>query len=233
MVVVGASNAVFDVAGFTLAQRTTPNRSRVAFLGLIDSLANGGVAAGGLAAPVLIAVLDVRGTLIATGVILPAVALALWPALRRLDESGSVDLRVAALVRSVPLFTPLSLATVEHLAEVLEPATFAPGEWVMREGEVGDRFVIVDEGAVEVLQGDRRLHVLGPGAGVGEIALLRDIPRTASVRALDEVRAWTLARADFLEAVTGSPTSLATATQLVDARLAGPDTRGIRGPEAS
>ncbi len=121
MVVIGTANALLDVAAFTLAQRTAPNASRVAVMGLIDSVANAGVALGGILAPVLIAVLGVEGALIATGLILPVVAVALWPGLRRVDE-GTVGASVqTGLLRGVPLFAPLSLATVEYLAGELRP----------------------------------------------------------------------------------------------------------------
>jgi hypothetical protein len=218
MVLVGTANAVLDVAGFTLAQRTTPNRNRVAFLGLFVSVANGGVAIGGLLAPILLVSLGTLGALVAAGVILPVTTLVLWPFFRRVDETGTVDLRRVALVRGVPLFAPLSLATVEHLAESLVPTTFAAGGWLMREGEVGDRFVIVEAGEVEVLQGGVALRHLGPGEGIGEIALVHDIPRTASVRAVGAVTAWALDRESFLTAITGTAASLRRATSLADER---------------
>lgn len=222
MVAIGTSNALLDVAGFTLAQRTTPNDRRVAVLGLLDFAANAGAALGGIVAPVLIAWLGLQGAIIATGLILPVAAAASWPTLRRVDEGATDSSRQAQLVRAVPLFAPLSLATVEYLAGSLRPVAFAAGESIMREGEVGDRFVIIDAGEAEVLQGGRRLRTLGAGDGIGEIALLRDIPRTASVRAIVDVRAWALDREAFLEAVTGNAVSLGAATSLVDERLATP-----------
>ena len=222
MVAIGTSNALLDVAGFTLAQRTTPNDRRVAVLGLLDFAASAGAALGGIVAPVLIAWLGLQGAIIATGLILPVAAAASWPTLRRVDEGATDSSRQAQLVRAVPLFAPLSLATVEYLAGSLRPVAFAAGESIMREGEVGDRFVIIDAGEAEVLQGGRRLRTLGAGDGVGEIALLRDIPRTASVRAIVDVRAWALDREAFLEAVTGNAVSLGAATSLVDERLAAP-----------
>ena len=221
MVVVGTSNAVLDVAGFTLIQRLTPNDRRVALLGLVDSVANGGVAAGGVVAPVLVEVAGVQGALIATGLILPVTALALWPFLRRVDEAGTVDLHRVGRIRGLPLFAPLSLATVEHLAETLESVSFPAGGWLMREGEVGDRFVIVEAGEVDVIQGGVTLRRLGPGEGVGEIALVHDIPRTASVRAVDAVTAWALDRESFVSAVSGTPDSLRRATSIADERRLG------------
>lgn len=222
MVAIGTSNALLDVAGFTLAQRTTPNDRRVAVLGLLDFAANAGAALGGIVAPALIVWLGLQGAIVAAGLILPIAAVASWPTLRRLDEGATDSSRQAQLVRAVPLFAPLSLATVEYLAGSLQPVAFAAGASIMEEGEVGDRFVIIDAGEAEVLQGGRRLRTLEAGDGVGEIALLRDIPRTASVRAIADVRGWALDREAFLEAVTGNAVSLGTASNLVDERLAAP-----------
>ena len=217
---VGVSNALIDVSGFTLIQRMTPNASRISVLGIIDSVANGGVAIGGLVAPILIEVLGIRGALIASGLILPIVAVLFSPFLRGMAEGGVGGARRVELFRGEPLFAPLSLATVEHLAAALAPVAFDDGAWIMREGESGAYYILIDTGAVEVSQEGRVVRTLGPGGGVGEIALMRDVPRTASVRAVGPVTAFSLDRADFLEAVTGHATSRAVATSRVDAHLA-------------
>lgn len=227
MAAIGLSNAVLDVSGYTLAQRTTPNASRVALLGLIDGVANLGPALGGIIAPLLIATIGTPSALIVTGTILPIVALVTWPAVRRLDEGGPVAARRVALIRGQPLFAPLSLATVEHLAGTLAPVRFDDGEWLIREGEAGDRYLLIDSGSVEVVQGDRSLRTLGPGSGIGEIALLRDVPRTASVIARGAVSGYTLDRASFLEAVLGHAASHAAAHDLSDAHLRADGARAV------
>lgn len=219
MVVIGISNALIDVAGFTLAQRTSPNDSRVAVLGLLDSAANAGVALGGILAPVLIAWLGIRGALVVTGSILPVAALLVWPVLRKVNEGGAGLAERSERIRGVPLFAPLSLATVDYLAARLEPFAAADGDWLMREGEAGDRFYLIDTGDIEISQGGRTLRTLGPGAGVGEIALLHDVPRTASVQARGPVTGYALDRAAFVEAVTGHSASHTLAMTLVDERL--------------
>lgn len=225
MAAIGLSNAVLDVSGYTLAQRTSSNASRVALLGLIDGIANLGPALGGIVAPLLIAAVGTAGALIATGAILPVVALITWPATRRLDEGGPVAARRVTLLRGQPSFAPLSLATVEHLAACMTAVRFADGEWLMREGDIGDRYLLVDAGKVEVIQQERSVRELGPGSGVGEIALLRDVPRTASVVARGSVAAYSLDRASFLEAVTGHGASHAAARSVADEHLAADATR--------
>ena len=220
MLVVGVSNTLIDVAGFTLVQRTTPNASRVAVLGLIETVAAIGPALGGIVAPVLIEAFGIQAALVVSGAILPIAAAALWPFLRRVDEGGSALASRVALIRRVALFAPLSLASVEHLASRLEPMDVDTGTWLMREGEPGDRFVIIEQGRVEITQAGHVVRIQGPGAGIGEIALLEHIPRTASARAVEPVEAMTLDRASFLEAVTGHASSQSLAASLVHARLA-------------
>ena len=229
MVAIGVANAILDVSGFTLAQRTTPNDRRVAFLGLVDSAANGGIALGAIAAPVLLAVLPLREALVVTGLILPVTAVAMWPFLRRVPEDGVVDQGQAALLRTVPLFAPLSLATLEHLAGAMTPVTFREGEALMVEGEAGDRFIVVDTGVAEIRQGGRLVRVVRHGEGAGEIAMLRDVPRTATVVATEPIEGFALDRASFLEAVTGSPRSFRVATTVVDARLEGDASAAVGG----
>jgi CRP-like cAMP-binding protein len=96
---------------------------------------------------------------------------------------------------------------------------FEDGEYLIREGEAGDQYLIVSSGEVEVSQGRRALRRLGPGSGVGEISLLRDVPRTASVRALGPVSAYALERGDFLAAVTGHSAARSVADTIIDERL--------------
>lgn len=220
MLAVGISNALLDVSGFTLLQRLTPNESRVGVLGLFDSVANGGVAIGGVLAPLLIELLGIRGALIATGAMLPAAAILTWPLLRRVDEGGPAGARRVELLRADPLFAPLSLATVEYLASCLEPVAFDDGAWLMREGEPGRDYILIERGAVEVSQAGRPVRRMGAGDGVGEIALLHDVPRTASVQAVGPVAAFSLEQGAFLEAVTGHAASRATAAARAQERLA-------------
>jgi hypothetical protein len=198
---------------------------RVSALGLIDSAANAGPALGGLVAPALIAGIGTQGALVVSGAILPIAALLAWPRLRRLDEGGPAAARRVELLRAQPLFAPLSLATIEHLAGSLQPVTYAPNAWLMREGDPGDRYLLIDRGEAEVTRLGEVIGRLGPMEGAGEIALVNDIPRTASVRTISEVDAFALDRRDFLEAVTGHAASEARAHHLVDERLAADQAR--------
>jgi CRP-like cAMP-binding protein len=128
--------------------------------------------------------------------------------------------RQQQLVDGVPMFGPLSLAAKERLAAKLLPLDLPEGAAIVRAGEVGDRFYLIDSGTVRVglEYGEKQS---GPGDYFGEIALLRDVPRTATVTAVSSARLYTLERADFLAAVTGHALAEAAAHEVVDARLAG------------
>jgi hypothetical protein len=220
MAAVGLSNAVLDVAGFTLLQRMTPNASRVAVFGVLDSVAAAGPALGGLLAPVLIAAWGIQGALVATGVILPVAALLALPRLRNVGVGSPEAVRREELIRRQPLFAPLSLATVEHLSSSLSPVRFEPGTWLMREGDPGDDYMLIETGEAQVSRFGQIVGELGPGDGLGEIALLHDVPRTASVMALTPISAFSLDRESFLEAVTGTASSYASARTIASDHLA-------------
>jgi CRP-like cAMP-binding protein len=129
----------------------------------------------------------------------------LLPLMRGIDEGGPAGARRVALIRAQPDFAGLSLAAVEHLAGSLVPVTYEDGATVIREGAPGSDYILIDSGVAEVSQDGLPIRTLGPGAGVGEIALLLDTPRTASVTAVGPVAAFRLDRAAFLAAVSGLP----------------------------
>jgi predicted MFS family arabinose efflux permease len=220
LAIVGMSNALLDVTGFTLLQRSTPNDARIGVMGILESLAAAAAAAGGLLASGLVSWLGIGGALVAAGAILPLAATITLPALRRAESRADPHEAESKLLRADPLLGLLSLSIVEELATVLEPADFEPGAFLIREGEAGDRYLIIASGEVEISQAGIVLGRLGPGHGVGEISLLRDVPRTASVRAVGPVTAFALGREAFLSAVTGHSTVRTAADTIVTEHLA-------------
>jgi CRP-like cAMP-binding protein len=119
----------------------------------------------------------------------------------------------------VSFFGPLPFATVEHLASVLRSATYEPGDVIIREGDAGECFYLIAAGRARASRGGRQLSEMGAADSFGEIALLRRIPRTASVTAISRLHVWILDREEFLAAVTGSPESVESADAVVSARL--------------
>ena len=217
--VTGVSNAVLDVAGFTLLQRTVPNESRLAVFGLFEGLIGLGVALGSVAAPILLAVLGTQGALVATGAILPILAVVTWPRIFRTDSEVVVPERQVALLRAIPFFAPLPMTALERLAGAAVPVAFADGETLMAQGEPGDRFIVIESGTVDVSADGQFIRACGPGNGIGEIALLRRVPRTATAIARSPVTAYAIGNEAFLDAVA-TPASSAAAAQLVGQRLA-------------
>ncbi len=216
--VTGVSNAVLDVAGFTLLQRSVPNESRLAVFGLFEGLIGAGVALGSLTAPILLTVFGPQGALVVAGAILPVLALATWPRIARTDSEVVVPERQLALLRMIPFFAPLPMTALERMAGAAVPVNFAAGEVLMTQGEPGDRYIVIEDGAVDVVGDGRLLRKCGPGNGIGEIALLRRVPRTATAIARSQVSGYALDAAAFLDAVA-APASSAAAALVIRERL--------------
>jgi MFS family permease len=217
--IVGAANSVEDVSGFTLLQRAIQDDALSGVLGLIWGAAMGALALGSIATPLLVRELGARAAFVIVGFLLPVLTIAGFRRMRALDAKAAPS-RQQLLVDDVPMFTPLSLAAKERLATKLVPLDVPAGETVVRAGDVGDRFYIVDSGTVRIGLGNGEKDS-GAGEYFGEIALLRDVPRTATVTAATETRLYALERADFLAAVTGHALAEAAAEEVVDTRLAG------------
>jgi predicted MFS family arabinose efflux permease len=223
--VIGVANTVVDVAALTLLQRAVDDAVLARVFGVLESLLVGTIGLGSILAPLLVAGLGVRGALVATGGLLPFCVALLWTRLQKLDAKAVVPEQALELLRGIEIFAPLPAPTLERLARRLTPLPVAAGETVFREGDAGDRFYVVGAGRFVVSAGDVRLRELGPGDFFGEIALLRDVPRTATVSAAEEGELFALGRDDFLAAVTGSAASAEAADAVVGARLAGAPSR--------
>ena len=216
---IGISNIVEDVAGFTLLQRTTPSEVLSRVFGVVHSLFFATVAVGAILAPRLVDAIGVRWSLVAVGAVLPVLALATRVPLVRLDDASVDHHRELELLRTIPIFSPLSAPVLEGLAGRLHLVRVGAGEAIVRQGEPGDRFYVVAAGEVEVAIDGRAQARQGPGEHFGEIALLRDVPRTATVTARTAAELFALERDDFLAAVTGHSGSAEAAEAVVGARL--------------
>ena len=216
---VGAGNSVLDVSGFTLVQRVVDDRVLARVFGVLETLVFLTVGVGGLLAPLIVAGVGTRGALIVTGAVLPTLALLAWRRLGVLDEATAVPVRELELLRRVRLFDPLPAPQLERLARRLEPVNAAAGETIVRQGEPGDRFYIVRSGEVVVSANGTTVAALGAGDCFGEIALIENTPRTATVGARTDTELFALEREDLVEAVSGSVRSAETASALVQERL--------------
>jgi hypothetical protein len=216
---VGAGGTIVGVAGDTLLQRAAPPDLLARVFGAVDGLVLVALAIGSLGAPFLIETIGVRGALIVTGAFLPALAALTWTRLVAIDAAAAVPERQVELLRGSPIFAPLDPATLEALAVRLRPRRIDAGQPVFAQGDAGDEYYLVDAGRLAVAVDGETIATLTEGDGFGEIALLRDVPRTATVTALEETSLYALERDDFLAAVSGHAHSRAAAESLVTSRL--------------
>ena len=216
---VGVGETLVEVAGPTLLQRSVPDRVLARVFGALEALIITTIGIGGLLAPLLIELLGIRGAFVASGALLPVLAAVFWRRLSALDRAHPAPARQVALLRSVSMFATLPEPTQEQLAAKLVPVRVPAGRQIFAQGDPGDRFYVVADGTVEVLVDGGTVSVLGPSGFFGEIALVRDVPRTATVRAKSDAELYSLERDDFVAAVTGHARSAAAADAVIATRL--------------
>jgi hypothetical protein len=220
LTVVGIANTIVDVAAFTLLQRAVPDEVLARVFGVLQSVLYGTIGLGSVVASALVAGLGARAALIVTGAFLPVVALVTYRRLLAIDRTvAAPDPGRLELLQSNPIFAPLPLPVLERLASSLAPVHIEAGATLFRQGDHGDRFYLVHAGELEILLDGESPKVEGPGGSLGEIALLRDIPRTGTVRARTDSDLYALEREEFLAAVTGHAESEDAAEAVVGARL--------------
>ena len=215
----GAAHALFDVAGKTLLQRTAPPEVLARVFGVLEALMMAGIALGSILAPLFVHLGGARAVILGTGVLLPLLAMVAAKRLYTLDASANVPVVEIGLLRSLPLFSVLSPPALEGLAHNLEPITAEAGTAIVTQGDEGDRYYAIAEGELEVLVDGNRVNTIGRGDGFGEIALLHDVTRTATVSALTAVKLYALEKEPFLEVLTGHPVAHSTAHDMAQEYL--------------
>ncbi len=222
LAIAGVARTVLDVGGRTILHRAVPAALHGRVFGMLEGAEMLGLAVGSLAVPLLVAIVGSGGAVIVVGCLLIVVPVLTTPALRAIERVGvPLDVELG-VVRSCPLFTMLGPPVLEDVARALTRVEAPSGELIVREGDVGDEFFLVEAGELRVFIDGAYVRTLGPGDGFGEIALLHEGIRTATVRSSSEVTLYVLQRAPFLEAVTGSRQAHRTARELVEQRLAVP-----------
>ena len=221
LAVVGAGNAVLDIAGFTLIQRGIDDAVLARVFGVFEVLVIAALGAGSIVGPLLVDQLGPRSALVVAGSILPVLTIFTFPRLRAIDGAVVIPERQLRMLQSIPLFSPLPPTTLERLAAHLAPVAAVAGTELVREGDAGDLFYVVEAGHVEVTRAGCRVTDLGPGDYFGEIALLRDVPRSATCTAKTNVELYTIDRERFVSAVTGNSTSASEIESVIHRRLGG------------
>jgi hypothetical protein len=220
LAVAGGARATFDVAGRTLLQRIARPDLLARVFGLLEGVQMAAFAVGSLLAPILVGLGGLGLAFTTMAVLLPVFAVAAGRSLLDIDRHATVPVVEVALLRSLQLFAALPPPTIESLARSLEPVTLPAGAEVLREGDAGDRFYVIADGEVEVVREGKVVATRARGEGFGEIALMYDVQRTASIRTRTSVQLYALDRDTFLVAVTGHAPSQRAARELADARLA-------------
>ncbi len=199
----GMAGTVAQAAGDTVLQRATPDRLMSRVLGAYEALTGTAYMVAALVPAILIASLGVRTVLVLGAAVAPLVVISCWPGLLQLDRDLDVDDERLKLVSGVPWLHTGSLAEQDRLAALLEEQAASGGEVILYQGETGVRFYILRSGAVRVLVDGREVSHLSSGDWFGEVALLSDIPRTATVQATDDSVLLSLADDDFHRALAG------------------------------
>jgi hypothetical protein len=220
LVIVGSAGlAIVDICGRTMLQRSVRDEILARVFGLQEGLGMAGLAAGAVLVPILVGVFGLVGAVVAVGAILPVFVALRWPRLSDLERGAGVPAREISLLRAGTIFRPLPAPALEAVARRAVWVDVSDGERLITQGDPGDRFYVLAAGSLRVERDGTRLRdVTEPGEGVGEIAILRDVPRTASVFANRPSTLLAIDRAPFLAAVTGHPDAHAAADAVVAAR---------------
>jgi MFS family permease len=227
LAVVGAGNALVDLGYFTLFPRLLPDEVLARVFGALESLVALAVGLGSILTPLLIHLFGIRGALVAIGLLTPAVVALAWSRLVKIDERLGAQADIIERLREVAMLRPLPVSTIEHLARNVREERVEPGETVIEQGQVGDSFYVIVAGEVEVRKNGSLLRVLSDGDSFGEIALLRDVPRTTTVRARTPLALYALDRRHFVPTVSGYSLSAVEAETVVETRLAASAARPV------
>ena len=220
---IGVGYTIVEVAAKTLLQRLGSDETLGRVIGSLEAARMAAMAIGSISASAIVALLGTRGALIALAAVLPLFVILFWTRLRAFEVGAPVAEGNYTLLRENSIFTPLPVATLERISHDLIPVAVQTGEEVITQGDQGDRFFLIEEGEVEVFEDGDFCRAEGPGESFGEIALLRDVPRTATVRTKVPTRLLALERDQFIAAVTGHQRSHQVAHTVVDARWTSPE----------
>ena len=219
---IGIGYTFIEVAAKTLLQRLGSDETLGRVVGSIEASRLAAMAIGSISAAAIVALLGTRGALLTLAALMPLFVILCWTQLRSFEVGAPVAEGHFRLLRENSIFAPLPVATLERISHDLSPVPAAAGEEVITQGDWGDSFFLIEEGEVEVFENGVFRRTEGAGESFGEIALLHDVPRTATVRATVPTRLLALERDQFISAVTGHHRSSQAASTVIDARWTSP-----------
>lgn len=220
MSVLGIGITYAIVSGRTLLQRSASGRSLDLLVGINALIAVAITGVAGLVAAELNAAIGVRGTLQVSGGL--AILGASYGLVRVLvvERRSPVQRDELEAIKNVDAFGPLSVAAANQLAVALTALQPAEGDVVVRQGDPGEDMFLISTGVFETTVDGQPVRTLREGDHFGEIALLFNVPRTATVRCLQTGTLWRLRREDFFRAITGNSATQQTIRAIADQRLA-------------
>src|SRR5918995_1178605 len=219
MCVIGAGNGLVDIGLYTVIPRLVPEELLARIYGALESLTALTVAIGSLITPLIIDLLGIRGALVVLGLVAPGLVVLAWRRMHAIDASITHRDEEIDVLNKVGIFRPLPMPAIDMLALHVHQVDFPAGQEIIHQGDRGDRFYVIEMGEADVIGDGHLIRTMGPGDGFGEIALLRDTPRTTTVRARTALRLYALDRPDFVSAVSGYQSSGQEADTLVHDRL--------------
>lgn len=219
MCLIGVANALVDIGLYTLPARLVPEHLLARVFGAQESLFALSVAVGSLVAPPAIGLLGVRGALVVLGLVGPTLVALAWQRLRAIDASITHRDEEIEVLQQIRMLSLLPVPAIDSLALHVEHARVGAGQRIFRQGDQGDRFYVIGDGQADVIRDGRLIGTIGPGEAFGEIALLRQTTRMATVQARTPLRLYTLEGRAFVAAVSGYPSSEREADTLIGERI--------------
>jgi MFS family permease len=216
---VGLAGAVFDVTGRTLLQRSAPSDAIAGSFSILEALMDFGLALGAVLVRVAIAIGGLKAALFAPAVVALLLIAGLWRRIRKVDASATVPQVEIQLLRAISIFAALPAPSLEGIARDLGTLTVSQGTVVIKEGERGDCYYAVADGELAISRQSQFLQMVSRGDGFGEIALIRDVPRQATVTAATDASLYTLERELFVQAVTGHATATSAVESVISRHL--------------
>lgn len=199
--VLGVARSLTDLLGRLLLQRSADPQALGAVFAVLELAAGIGLILGSLVAQLLIVVAGVHAAFAGIGSFFLALLAVTYRSLRVVDDSANLPVVAMSLLRRIPVFTPLPGGTLERVARDAVEVAVGPGAKVIVSGERGDRFFAVADGRFDVVVAGEVVRTVERGGSFGELALLADIPRTASVIARSAGVLLAIERRPFLGAV--------------------------------
>lgn len=224
----GLAESILHVTAAVGVQRLSPDEFLARIFGVGEGLQMGSMAIGSYVVSLAVRGFGLGPALVVLG--LAVLISMVWTTAHFRQRGGDVAPPPADVIERLlqdPVFEHLAIAALSRLTVSLEQLNVPAGRAIVTEGEHGDRYFLIVEGSVDVSIGGEFVRTMRAGDSFGEIALLRDLPRTATVTAATDVDLFAIERDDFLQAVTGHPRSMAKATETVQTFLADDDGNAV------